>query len=250
MIEGGTALGRNGWFPRVIRSKKECIKSCETCFANTLNLNDKGPGLKWVCFPKPYSPLANWPWLRISPQSSLYVIYCLILTAWQWLMSFTCISVQNEPNKSPLRKRLLVLLLWEVGHLSSPSRSCPSRLILIHSGGGGKGGPVGRASPKLWKLLPFLSNGLFVILQHNFALTVFSLCISFLVVFLITANISNCFKWTLLYNNNIWCFISFLIHMIHATITHGFLFLHFPPNPDIFSYKFSPFLAHSGVSLS
>ena len=29
--------------------------------------------MKWVCFPKFYGPLANWPWLRISPQSSLYV---------------------------------------------------------------------------------------------------------------------------------------------------------------------------------
>ena len=133
-----------GRFPGAIRSKKECIKSCETCFANTLNLNDKGPSLKWVCFPKSYSSLANWPWLRISPQSSLYVIYCLILTAWQWLMSFTCIPVQIEPNKSPLRKRLLTLLLWEFGHLSSPSRSCLGRLILICGGGGC---PVGGAPP-------------------------------------------------------------------------------------------------------
>ena len=133
-------LGRAG-SPRAIRPKKECIKSCETCFASTLNLNDKGPSMKWVCFPKFYSPLANWPWLRISPQSSLCVIYCLILTAWQWLMSFTCIPVQNEPNKSPLRRRLLALLLWEIGHLSSPSRSCLGRFILIC---GSQRGPVGR----------------------------------------------------------------------------------------------------------
>ena len=58
-------------------------------------------------------------------------MYCLTLTAWQWLMSFICIPVQDEPNKSPWRKRLLVLLLWEIGHLSSPSRSCLGRLILI-----------------------------------------------------------------------------------------------------------------------
>ena len=100
-----------GRFPGAIRSKKECIKSCETCFANTLNLNDKGPSLKRVCFPKSYSPLANWPWLRISPQSFLFVIYCVILTAWQWLMSFTCTPVQIEPNESPLKKRLLALPL-------------------------------------------------------------------------------------------------------------------------------------------
>ena len=85
-------------------------------------------------FPKAYSPLANWPWLRISPQSSLFIIYYLILTAWQWLMSFTCIPVQIEPNKSPLRKRLLALLLWEIGHLSSPSRSCLGRFIFIRGG--------------------------------------------------------------------------------------------------------------------
>ena len=78
--------------PGAIRPKKEYIKSCGTCFANTLNLNDKGPSLKWVCFPKSYSPLANWPWLRISPQSSLFVIYCLILTAYDWwaLPVFLC----------------------------------------------------------------------------------------------------------------------------------------------------------------
>ena len=82
-----------GRFPGAIRPKKECIKSCETCFANTLNLNDKGPSLKWVCFPKSYSPLANWPWLRISPQSSLFVIYCLILLPdndWWALPVFLC----------------------------------------------------------------------------------------------------------------------------------------------------------------
>ena len=84
-----------GGFPGAMRPKKECIKSCETCFANTLNLNDKGPSLKWVCFPKSYSPLANWPWFTISPQNPLFVIYCLILTAWQWLMSFTCIPANS-----------------------------------------------------------------------------------------------------------------------------------------------------------
>ena len=67
----------------------------------------------------------------------MFVIYCLILTAWQWLMSFTCIPVQIEPNKSPLRKRLLFFLLWEISHLSSPSRSCLGRLILISGGPGG-----------------------------------------------------------------------------------------------------------------
>ena len=42
-------------------------------------------------------PLAIWPWLRISPQSSLNVIY-LIITGWQCLMSFPympCIPMQK-----------------------------------------------------------------------------------------------------------------------------------------------------------
>ena len=73
-----------GRFPGEIRPKKECIKSCETCFANTLNLNDKGQSLKWVCFPKSYSPLANWPWLRISPQSSLLSIVWSLLPHNDW----------------------------------------------------------------------------------------------------------------------------------------------------------------------
>ena len=124
-----TCAGKGG-FPRVIRPKKECIKSCETCSANTLNLNDKDPSLKSVPFPKSYSPLANWPWLRISPEFFvcylLFDPYCLTM-----IDSFTCIPVQNEPNKSPLRKRLLALLLGEISHPSSPSRSCLGKLIFI-----------------------------------------------------------------------------------------------------------------------
>ena len=60
--------------------------------ANTLNFNDKGPSLKWVCFPKSYSPLANWPWLRISPQSSLFLIIWSLLPDNDWwaLPVFLC----------------------------------------------------------------------------------------------------------------------------------------------------------------
>ena len=47
--------------------------------------------MEWVCSPNFYGPLANWPWLKISPQSSFNVICCLIISAWQWLMSFTYI---------------------------------------------------------------------------------------------------------------------------------------------------------------
>ena len=125
-----------GGFPGAIRPKKKYVKSCETCFTkNTLSFLIRVQAWNEFVsqsFIKFYSPLASWPWLRISPQSSLYVIYCLIPTAWRWLMSFTCIPVQIEPSKSSLRKRLLALLLWEIGHISSPSRSCLDRLILIH----------------------------------------------------------------------------------------------------------------------
>ena len=81
-----------GGFPQAIRPKKECIKPCETCFANSLKLNDKGPSLKWVCFPKSYSPLANWPWLRISPQSSLLSIVWSLFPDNDWwaLPVFLC----------------------------------------------------------------------------------------------------------------------------------------------------------------
>ena len=62
------------------------------------------------------------------------------------------IPMQIKPNKSPLRNRLLALLLWEINHLSSPSRSRLGRLILIHGGrGGGQGGSVGGALPETLK---------------------------------------------------------------------------------------------------
>ena len=104
MTEGSAALFQKTVdSPGVIRPKKECIKSFETCFANILNLNDKGPKA-WNEFvpPKFYGPLAIWPWLKISPQSSLNVI-SLIITAWQWLMNFPympCIPMQIKPIKA------------------------------------------------------------------------------------------------------------------------------------------------------
>ena len=53
--------------------------------------------------PKFYGSLALWPWLRTSPLSSLNVIYCLIITTRQWLMSFIylpCIPMQINPIKA------------------------------------------------------------------------------------------------------------------------------------------------------
>ena len=104
MLEVGVALCWKGLVSGAISPKKKCIKSCKTCFAkNALNLSDKGPSMKWVCFPKFYGPSTIWPWLRISPRSSLNVIYYLIISAWQWLISFTytpCIPMQINPIKA------------------------------------------------------------------------------------------------------------------------------------------------------
>ena len=136
MPEGSAALGRKGQFPRAIRPKKECIKSCETCFAkNVLSFLVRVQTWNEFVSPKFYGPLTIWPWLRISPRSSLYVIYCLVLTAWQWLMSFTYIPVQIEPNKSLSRQGSGPLLLREWTRCSeelSPWRSGHAHLNLSH----------------------------------------------------------------------------------------------------------------------
>ena len=78
-------------------------------------------------------------------------------------MSFTYIPVQIEPNKSLLRKRLLSLLLWEISHLFSPSRSGLGRLTLIC---GSQGDPAGRAPPQMsmgqGSMLPTYSSWNFI----------------------------------------------------------------------------------------
>ena len=108
MLEVGVAMCWKGQIPPgVIRPKKEYIKSCETCFANTLTLNDKGPSLKWACFPKVLWPFSYLALTLNSPQSSLSVIYCLIITASQWLMSFVympCIPMQIKEIKAHWEK--------------------------------------------------------------------------------------------------------------------------------------------------
>ena len=102
--------------------------------------------MKWVCSPKCYSPLANWPWLRISPQSSLYVIYCLILLPhndWWALPVFLC---KSNSIKAHWGKGSWPFFFESLVSLSSPSRSCLGRLSLIH---GGWGSSAGRAPPKI-----------------------------------------------------------------------------------------------------
>ena len=129
-----------GRVPGAIRPKKQYIKPCETCFANTLNLNDKGPSLKWICFPKSYSPVANW--LRISPQSSLLSVIWSVLPEDDWwaLPVFLCKLNPIKPieekafDPSPLRDRPPFLpkqiMSWQ-------TYSHPRRL----------GGPCGRSPP-------------------------------------------------------------------------------------------------------
>ena len=71
-----------GRFPGVIRPKKECIKSCETSFANTLNLN-KGPTMKWVCFPKVWWSFSYLTLTQNKPseffECYLFDYYCLTM---------------------------------------------------------------------------------------------------------------------------------------------------------------------------
>ena len=72
---------------------------------------------EWNEFVSPnfYGPLAIWPWLKISPQSSLNVIY-LSITALQWLMSFPytpCIPMQIKPIQACQDKGQCTLPLRE-----------------------------------------------------------------------------------------------------------------------------------------
>ena len=72
-----------GRFPGMIGPEKECIKPCETCFANTLNLNDKGPSMKWVFFPKVLWSFSYLPLTQNKPSESfecyLFDYYFLIM---------------------------------------------------------------------------------------------------------------------------------------------------------------------------
>ena len=105
-----------GRFPWAIRPKKECIKSCETCFANTLYLNDKDPSMKWVCFPK---VLWSFSYLTLT-QNKPWVLWMLSI----WLLLpdndwrafhispvFLCKLSQQKPVKA----RVWTLSSWESG---------------------------------------------------------------------------------------------------------------------------------------
>ena len=96
--------------------------------------------------PKFYGPLAIWPWLRISPQSSLNVIY-LIITARQWLMSFSytpCIPMQIKPIKACQGKGPGTLLLreWPCHPFSSTGLSSLCEFVSSQPQCHGHCGPV------------------------------------------------------------------------------------------------------------
>ena len=87
-----------------------------------------------VVSPKFYGPLTIWSWLKISPQSSLNVIY-LIITAWQWLMSFPympCIPMQIKPIKACQGKPRgpLPLREWPCHPFSSTGLGSPCGFVL------------------------------------------------------------------------------------------------------------------------
>ena len=75
-----------GRFSGAIRPKKEYIKSCEICFANTLNLNDKGPSMKWVCFPK---VLWSFSYLTLTQNKPSGFFEC-------YLFDYYCLTMIDE----------------------------------------------------------------------------------------------------------------------------------------------------------
>ena len=144
-----------GWYSPVqeqtFRPRKECIKSCETCFAkNALDLNDESKH-KMSLFLKVLWPfdvtLSIWPWLRISPSSSLNVIYSVIITAWQWLMLLVCpvflcklnpIKAHWGTDSRPFSSERLAIFLTQADHI----------LVDLFSSMVAWGSSVGRAPPQ------------------------------------------------------------------------------------------------------
>ena len=136
MPEVGAALCWKGQISRAIRPKKECIKPRETCCANTLNLNDKGPNMKWACFPKVLWSFSYLTLTQNKPSEFLKVIY-LIITAWQWLMSFPytpcIIPMQIKPIKACQGKGWGALPLREWTFHPSSSRGLDSPCEFVSS---------------------------------------------------------------------------------------------------------------------
>ena len=92
MLEVGAPCAGKGGFPGPIKPKKECIKSCEICFTNTLNLSDKGPSMKSVCFPK---VLWSFSYLTLTQNKPSEFFEC-------YLFDYYCLTmiVQIKPIKA------------------------------------------------------------------------------------------------------------------------------------------------------
>ena len=113
--------------------------------------------------PKFYGPLAIWPWLKISPHSSLNVIYCLITTAWQWLTAL-CIRPVFLCKLNPIQAH------WGTGSWSFPferSATFPPQadhvlVDLFSSVVAGGGGPCQRNTPPTIHSQNILSTLLFI----------------------------------------------------------------------------------------
>ena len=106
------------------------LHSCETYLICTLSLKDKDPDLRWVWLPKVLWP-SSWLAVAQTKPSKFSVNLVLFNPCWLTMIDELYLhSYANEPNKSPWRKRIKALLLWEIGHLSSPSRSCLGSLFL------------------------------------------------------------------------------------------------------------------------
>ena len=117
-------------------------------------------------FPKVLWPfgvtLSVWSWLRISPYSSLNVVYSLIGTAWQWLMNFNICPVflcKLNPIKAHWEKGLRPFSYERLVNLSSPSRPCLGSLVLICSS---QGSSVSGVPPYLSNFI--CGNGSFLLL--------------------------------------------------------------------------------------
>ena len=134
-----------GRFPRAIRPKKECIKLCETCFANTLNLNDNGPSLKWVCFPKSFIALLT---LTQNKPSEFFVCYLLFdpycLT---WLMSFPIFLCKLNPIKAHWGKGSWPFSFERLAAFSPQADRVLVDLFSSTVARGGWWGPAGGAPP-------------------------------------------------------------------------------------------------------
>ena len=132
MLEVGAALCWKGRFPTDMRPKKECIKPCETCFVkNALNFLIRVQA--WNEFVS-QSFMALW---LCDPDSEYALrVLCILSIVWSllpdndwWALPVSLCKL--NPIKAHWWTGSRPFSFWEISHLSSPSRSCLGRFILI-----------------------------------------------------------------------------------------------------------------------